>query len=1290
MFNWARQATRVFRLPSQPILASLAQLPMSFVRNLSLSASLIVSTFASAVADDWPTYRHDASRSGFTEETLPDSLHLRWSFQMQHAPKPAWPRSKRMTFDRSPQTVIADGRIFFGSSVDGKLHALDAETGRPLWVFPTRAPIRFAPTHFDGRLYATSDDGYLYCLQASSGKLLWQKRGGPGDEMILGNARMVSRWPVRGGVVVHAGIVYFAAGIWPSDGVSLYALDPVTGKTLWLNDTAGSIYLGQPHGGAFANSGVAAQGYLAATDKQVFMPTGRGVPAAFDRHNGEFQYLHLQANTKVGGSAMTLSRHVFVNNGVVFDQATGKSQGKLGAGSVVATPDGLVCAFPDRLAGFTWDNEEQKARPGLIFKVRGLNQSFSLDQSASKETVVAADKIVSGGSDFIRLQRRKDGTNLWTAKVAGTVYGLAVADGRLYASTDQGTIYCFGPKKNAYVKINEPHQPAPTINPSEIVQAARDILQQSAITAGYALDLGCGDGRLAMELARQSDLFVYGIEPDADKVFQARARLEAAGLYGSRVMILQGDPSDTKLPIYFANLIVSSQSRKSPLSKPIRDEAHRLLRPYGGVFVHGETVFKRGKLAGAGQWTHQYADPANTVNSGDDLVKGPLGMLWFRDLEQQMTQRHGRGPAPLFKNGILFSEGVDGLIAVDAYNGRKLWEYHLPGILKSFDGDHLMGTSGTGSNYCISDDSVYVRLKDECLRIDARTGKLVARFKAPATKSGGETVWGHLAHENGLLFGSLSNPEHVVTYRFRPGGDMKDQLTESKTFFALDAQTGELKWRYDAKHSLRHNGISIGDGWVILIDRPLASFDLAKTGKPEDSEHPTGHLIALDAETGKEIWRNKADIFGTLSAISVQHGAVMMSYQATRFRLASEIGGRIAVFNLSDGGLLWQTKAKYESRPVLNDRTIYAQGGAWDLLTGDARPFNFKRSYGCGVLAGAKNMFVFRSATLGYFDLEKNEKTEDFGGIRPGCWINVIPAGGLVFSPDASAGCTCSYLNQSWIALQPDGIRAPSIEPAGGASPTPLEVRLTPDQPTGHSIHYTLDGSAPTKDSPSYSGPLRLASTAKLRARSFGRSSRPSNVTEAEFVIDPTLLELNEDRWTVIDAEGAKPESDWYIVNGTIKQISNVMVGGKRVMENTAEVERPGSLFLYSGRKTPRNGTISFEINSTDDDGVGFVFGYTGANRYHLWNMHSQRPFRALSLKDGDDYRVLSQNKRGFKRRQWYRVDFEFNDGALTVRIDGIKDLEAKLPAQLGGRFGFYSWGNSGVDFRNVRFDAKL
>jgi len=126
----------------------------------------------------------------------------------------------------------------------------------------------------------------------------------------------------------------------------------------------------------------------------------------------------------------------------------------------------------------------------------------------------------------------------------------------------------------------------------------------------------------------------------------------------------------------------------------------------------------------------------------------------------------------------------------------------------------------------------------------------------------------------------------------------------------------------------------------------------------------------------------------------------------------------MAVYRASSGELLWDHKVKYETRPLLNDRLIVAYPSGVDLLTGDAQPMEFLKSYGCGQLSGSKHLLLFRSATLGYCGLNGEAGTDNYGGIRPGCWINALPAGGLVLFPDASAGCRCSYQNRAWMALE--------------------------------------------------------------------------------------------------------------------------------------------------------------------------------------------------------------------------------------------------------------------------------
>ena len=991
---------------------------MTSIRLKQLILALIITSKVAYA--DWPAFRHDAERTGYTPELLTAKLSLQWAHQAAK-PQPAWPRSGRKTFDFAHQPIAAGGMVWFGSSVDGAVHALDAATGASRWIFYTQSPIRFAPVFWEGALFVGSDDGHLYCLDAATGKLRWKLRAGPRGDLLLGNERMVSRWPVRGGAAIRDGILYFAAGIWPTEGVFVYALNAKTGKVIWKNDSSGDIYMGQPHGGANAASGVSSQGYLAVTDKRVFVATGRSVPAAFDRATGKFQYYNLQANTRRGGSLIVVSDQFCLNQGTAFNRETGALGSSIGTGAFAAIPGGVVRASDKEVSAFKWADKEFVDRKGKKQKKRALTPGVKTALGGlGANVIVAGTHAIAGGKDKVAMVDLKSGKQIWSAPVKGTAHGLATTGGRLFVSTDEGILYCFSGGTARKLAAPPTPNPAPYGANPKAAAVARDIAKITGVTKGFALDLGCGDGRLVYELAKATGLHVIGVESDPAKVADARDRLSDAGLYGTRVTIIQGDINSIPLPKFFANLIVSARTLEGG---KMPDKANRMLRPYGGVMAVGQPGnllhTTRGPLKGAGSWTHQYSDPANTTCSDDQLVKGSLGMLWFRDLGQEMISRHGRAPSPLYSRGVLFSEGLNSLVAVDAYNGTKLWEYSLPGILSAYHGDDLMGTSGTGSNYCVSDDSVYIRRDDHCLRIDIKTGKLVKKITAPKAADGKPGTWGYIAFTEGLLFGSLANPEHVVTYRYRPGGDMKKQLTESTTFFAIDPATGKVDWRYDAKDSLRHNTIAIGGGNVLLIDRPLAMYDRKRGAKPE-GERP-GQLIALNAKTGGIAWQEDKDIYGTVNAISAKHGVVVMGYSPTSFKLASEIGGRLSGFRLSDGKRLWDVKAGYGSRPMINDQTVYAQGGAWDVRTGKPKPFNFKRSYGCGVLASSANLLVYRSATLGYFDLAENSKTRNFGGMRPGCWINALPAGGLVLVPDASASCSCSYQNRSWIALEPRG-----------------------------------------------------------------------------------------------------------------------------------------------------------------------------------------------------------------------------------------------------------------------------
>ena len=144
-----------------------------------------------------------------------------------------------------------------------------------------------------------------------------------------------------------------------------------------------------------------------------------------------------------------------------------------------------------------------------------------------------------------------------------------------------------------------------------------------------------------------------------------------------------------------------------------------------------------------------------------------------------------------------------------------------------------------------------------------------------------------------------------------------------------------------------------------------------------------------------------------------------MSYQPTRFRLDSELGGRLAALSsrhgrtaLGDQGGLSFTSYAQRSYHLHSRGSL----GLADRRTPAVRIREVVRMRDSGQL---RSTLLFRSATLGYYDLSGARQTENYGGIRPGCWINALPAGGIVLLPDATAGCECSYLNKAWIALEP-------------------------------------------------------------------------------------------------------------------------------------------------------------------------------------------------------------------------------------------------------------------------------
>ncbi|MCR9119360.1 MAG: PQQ-binding-like beta-propeller repeat protein, partial [bacterium] len=248
--------------------------------------------------EDWPMWRFDAGRTGATPETPPENLSLQWERQLPVV-EPAF-HSSRLQFDAGYEPVAADGLLLVASSRHDSVTAFDAATGELIWTFRTNGPVRFAPAISKESVCFGSDDGYLYCVALKTGELIWRHQATPSSRQLLGNRRLISVWPVRGGPVTSEGTVYFAAGVWPFEGVFVVALEIETGKLIWRNEAMGHMYGTQPHN-TKAMGGLAPQGYLVVNGEELIVPCSTAYPARLNRKTGELIEFELPAPGRVPG-----------------------------------------------------------------------------------------------------------------------------------------------------------------------------------------------------------------------------------------------------------------------------------------------------------------------------------------------------------------------------------------------------------------------------------------------------------------------------------------------------------------------------------------------------------------------------------------------------------------------------------------------------------------------------------------------------------------------------------------------------------------------------------------------------------------------------------------------------------------------------------------------------------------------------------------------------------------------------------------------------------------------------
>lgn len=865
-------------------------------------------------AGQWPTYRADAMRTGAIEDTVGPTLCLRWKYLPTHPPKPAWPHPSeempRMHSDSAYHTVISDGTVYWGSSVTNEVYAVDVERGTILWSFATEGPIRFAPTVGNKKLYVGSDDGYVYCLDGLHGKLKWKYRLGPTDEKVIGNGRLISLWPVRTGVLLDEDVVYCGAGVFPYEGIYLCALNANDGSVLWKNDTIGDRAHEIDYGG------ITPHGYLLASKDILYCPSGRAMPAGFDRKTGKFLFF-ASAGGKKGGTWALLEKnrlvagvdHSGTPHKAAYDPQTGERRGDVfawfpgidivanDAHSYLVTQQGIyavnrrvlseaerrVKALSTRRDNLkkqldaltnTLKSAESAKKPGLEEKLETVSNEISRIARSEKKAknssykwfypglgfnsaILTGEILYVGGTGRVVGLDVRTGREVWSETVEGTAVSMAAAAETLVVSSDKGPIYCFAETEATQVRILEPDlnpNPYPDDDQSELYRkTAEKIIADSGINKGYALVLQCNIGRLAYELAKRSELKIVGLESDLKKVQQARHKLKEAGLWGNRVVVEPWDIED--LPPYFANLITSDGLLTFGRATVNREQLAYVLRPYGGTIVAGSP-------------------------------DGSEGHKWFKftrpglDGATGWTQQYGNPQNTACSNDTTV-KGPLGLLWYGEPGSQRMVERHakaqsplaLNGRMfvqgeevimayDAFNGSFLWQRDIPGAvraradidggNLALTEDALYVAANDVCYRLDPKTGGTVREYALPEATDGLPRRWGCVFCVGDVLVG-------VRAFALK-----KPYAADFHAKYPQPADS--LSWAYKRSNAK----------WAPMTSYPKWENYSSDVGSVTENMLAGDMVFAIDGNTGEVLWRHRSKRIANIT-LSIADGRVFFA-----------------------------------------------------------------------------------------------------------------------------------------------------------------------------------------------------------------------------------------------------------------------------------------------------------------------------------------------------------------------------------------------------------------------------
>jgi len=1072
----------------------------SFLRNgflLLVALSLSPPCFAG----DWPTHRYDARRSACSPDALPATLKPAWQHTFP-AFETAFPNEPRLQFDTSYEPVCAGNTVVVGSPVDGSVRAFSAETGKPFWVYHTEAPVRLAPALHCGKVLVGSDDGVFRCLDLADGTLQWSFNGYPEgrpDMRLLGNNRLISMWPVRGGPVVVGDVVYFACGVWPTMGVYVHALDIATGKPVWGNPHLAHMTNVRIDHNLLYDAGASPQGYLLAAGDKLVIPNGRSHPIALNRADGSMFYFvqgYRNGNCRVaiGGN------YAFVGPRGIVSLTDFREVGNKWTAAGKNAPNHFDMSKYDQFEGpfhpykhFPGCNADSVFDGATAYSLaRGVVYAHDLSKAVVSEYEKAQGSRVSkpyrwDAPTTMRVPTGLDTNGRLHIKAGNRLYGhagnnvvaieltgatppakvlwrqptealptamIAAAD-RLIVALENGTLLCLAEDGAGVPRIVDTSAPEPA-PPSEALQG---ILGSTVVRDGFCVILGELSGDDVIAALQQTKLRLLVVAEDATKVNALRESTWKDGNYGKRIEVLHGKPLAFRLPPYLASLTWVRGAQAGALTTTQLKHVWASVRPYGGELCFTGSDDQRKAFEAIAR---SCALDGCRISASDTCVvltrePGPAGAAdWTHETADAARSYYSRDTAvktPIAP--IWFGDGPDyGFIKQKDYGrgvkpqvveGRVFALQQSSRILFAYDaytGRLLWRQHGKDkmrrfiTRFVSRPEGVYAAGGGVCVVYDPATGKELRTLDYRSVLP--ETSKARAA---GIVVTDMSV---LVAAANEDTGAIEQGLWDADVIICLDRESGTVRWHREAEARLNIKAFAVGDGLVFCTDS-LSPLATEKWKRRAGNAKQTGStLFALDEVTGSVKWTHTYEAnyrqHGAGGWLSVRTRDDWLAYSSATKQL---LGGReeaTFLLNAADGSVVWNKKVNL-SQPVvlMGDRLLDQGARIVELATGKVLKSGMFHRGGCNYAVANRHLAFLRDQTVCTVDLESGDR-QRLRNMRSGCSASIVPASGILNIPNFARGCVCNYPVQTSSAW----IHTPGVTDWGEAGDslklTPLEV----------------------------------------------------------------------------------------------------------------------------------------------------------------------------------------------------------------------------------------------------------